>query len=111
MKSQLEEMRRKIIEVLVKRGFPVDGVKIYPPKKIIVKSKRDDMPEGIDMILRLLSDQRWGITMSDDDERFRGPLPSKDEEEVLEFIDKSCKNLSNVVDEIFPAQQVNRNIK
>ena len=94
MKSQLEETRRKIIEVLDKRGFPTYGVKIYPPDKIIVESKRDDMPEeeGIYMILRLHSDQCWGITMSDDD-RLRGPQPSKDEEEMLEFLKNELRKL------------------
>lgn len=92
MKSQLEETRRKIIEMLDKRGFPTYGVKIYPPNKIIVESKRVPEEEGICMILRLRSDQRWGITMPDDD-RLRGPQPSKDEEEMLEFLKNELRKL------------------
>ena len=69
MKSQLEETKQKIIELLVRYGFPKFGVGyIYSPERIYVESKRDDMPEGegISMTIRR-SGHHWYLTMSDDD--------------------------------------------
>ena len=96
MKSQLEEMRRKINELLAKSGFSTGattGAHINPskPDSIQVTSQRDDIQINW-TIISLLSGQRWRIIMSDDD-RPRGPQPSKDKEEMLEFIDIELQDL------------------
>lgn len=97
MKSQLEEeMRRKINELLANSGFSTGattGAHINPskPDSIQVTSQRDDIQINW-TIISLLSGQRWRIIMSDDD-RPRGPQPSKDKEEMLEFIDIELQDL------------------
>lgn len=91
MKSQLEETKRKIIELLDKDGFPTDRVNINPfePDRIQVQSRRDDMPEGIHMTIRR-SEHNWYITMSGDDK----PRDFKDDEEkMLESIEKKLQEL------------------
>ena len=90
MKSQLEETRRKINELLVKYGFS-NGSNINPvePDRIQVQSRRDDMPEGIHMTIRR-SEHNWYITMSGDDK----PRDFKDDEEkMLESIEKKLQEL------------------
>jgi len=88
MKSQLEETKQKIIELLVRYGFPkFGGVNIDPPDKIIVVSKRDDMPEGegIYMTIRQRSGQCWMISDPNKPNYF------PDEEKMLEFIENTLR--------------------
>lgn len=93
MKSQLEEIRRKIIELLDK--FDVSyGVNInHSESNIHVWFKRNDMPEGeeIKMTIGQRFGQKWTIVM---DIRPRYPQHFPDEEKMLEFIkqelDKCC---------------------
>ncbi len=96
MKSQLEEAKQEIKELLKKYGFSTCGVGINPTQtdKIIVESKRDDMPEGkeISMIITRRSEQDWSITMSENN-RPCNHHPLKDKEEVLKFIEKKLQEL------------------
>lgn len=89
MKSQLEETKQKIIELVVSYGFPTPGVNIYPPDKIIVEPKRDDMPEGegIYMTIKRRSGQRWMISDHNKPHYFQY------EEEMLEFIENKLQEL------------------
>ena len=90
MNSELEETKQEIKELLKKKGFSTYGVVINPTQtdKIIVESKRDDMPEGegIYMLITRRSEQDWTITDKSVD-RTRPPHTLKDKEEVLEFIE------------------------
>ena len=91
MKSQLEETKQKIIELIVRYGFPkFGGVNIYPPDRIYVESKRDDMREGegISMVIRR-SEHHWYLTMLGDDR----PRRFTDDEEMLESIEKKLQEL------------------
>ena len=91
MKSQLEETKRKIKELLIKYGFPTYGVNINPfePDRIQVQSRRDDMSEGIIITIRR-SEHHWYITMSGDDK----PRDFKDDEEkMLESIENKLQEL------------------
>ena len=91
MKSQLEETKQKIKELLKKKGFSTDRVSINPlePDKIYVVSERDDMPKEIHMTIRR-SEHNWYITMSGDDR----PCDFKDDEEkMLKFIEKKLQEL------------------
>lgn len=94
MESQLEETKREIEELLDKNGFSTCWVSIDPPDKIIVESKRDDMPEGegISMIITRRSEQDWAIAMSENN-RPRDRHYLKDKEEVLKFIEKKLQEL------------------
>ncbi len=109
MISPLEETKQKIKELLIKYGFPAYGVNINPlePDRIQVQSRRDDMPEGITMTIRR-SEHNWYLTMSGDDR----PCDFKDDEEkMLDTIEKKLQELVKCCGWIFPAQQVNRDIK
>ena len=88
MKSQLEETKLKIKELLIKYGFSPCWVTLQTDK-IIVESKRDDMQEDIFMIIRR-SEHNWYITMSGDDK----PRDFKnDEEKMLESIENKLQEL------------------
>jgi len=88
MKSQLEETKQEIIELLVRYGFPkFGGVNIYPQDRIYVESKRDDIPEDIFMVIRR-SEHHWYLTMSGDDKTcdFKD-----DKEKMLESIENKLQ--------------------
>ena len=94
MESQLEEMRRKINELLAKRGFYTGatiGAHINPsqPDRIQVQSQRDDIQINISIGY---FEPNWTLTDESVD-RTHPPHTFKDKEDVLEFIDNKLQEL------------------
>ena len=89
MKSELEEAKKEIKELLVRYGFPTYGVDICPPNKIHVECKRDDLKEeGVSMVISR-SEYYWNLTMLGDDRHHH----FTDKEKMLEFIENTLREL------------------